>query len=70
MTFVRIRETGERIVCAWDDCWLPGHDEIRIVVQEGRKSLIYIFCSGRHRLYYSQAHRAYGQLPAGSGRFR
>lgn len=68
MTYVRANGTEEKIRCAWADCWQPGHDEIHHDVQESGRQLRYIFCTGRHRLYYLQSHVAYGQLPAGSGR--
>lgn len=78
MTHVRCigpdgQPTQERILCAWADCTAWGHDEIRVVRNEGRNGspmrtqLIYVFCNQRHRLFYLQSHRAYGQLPAGSG---
>lgn len=64
--------TQERILCAWADCTAWGHDEIRVERVEGkngpmRTRVIYIFCNQRHRLFYLQGHRAYGQLPPGSG---
>lgn len=66
MTFVRTH-TGEKIVCGWDDCQKPGHDETRVMepAEDGGK-LIYLFCSDRHKLLFVNSHQKRGFLPTGS----
>lgn len=61
-TEVRNPETGNRILCAWDDCEKPGYDEIKIIVREPQKTLHYIFCSERHKRYQINGHQSYGKL--------
>jgi hypothetical protein len=53
---------GIPILCAWDTCDSPGFDEIKVVVNEPRKKLHYIFCSEKHKQYHINGHRAYGNV--------
>lgn len=70
MTLVRTA-TGEKILCAWDDCPRPGQDEIRIEKPQDeanpmKGNLIYIFCTERHKALYQHSHRELRRLPVGS----
>jgi hypothetical protein len=60
-TVVR-NDMGIPIQCCWDDCENPGYDEIKIVVNEPKKKLHYIFCSDRHKRFHITGHRTYGKL--------
>lgn len=62
MTHVRATGTGELILCAWDDCETPGHDEIHIDQTSGGRKARYIFCTERHRQYYRNSPRSHGNL--------
>jgi hypothetical protein len=57
------------LLCMWDDCEKPGHDEIKVVIHEGngrhRKSVHYIFCTPTHRDYFRNSHKSYGNLASG-----
>lgn len=55
---------GIPLQCCWDDCTEPGYDEIKVVVNEPRKKLHYIFCSETHKRFHINGHRDYGNLGA------
>lgn len=61
-TTVTSPTTQKPILCAWDDCEKSGYDEIKIVVNEPKKKLHYIFCSEQHKRYHINGHREYGKL--------
>lgn len=67
MTYVTDRQTGQKLLCCWDDCDRLGHDEIqeRETVQ-GSQRLTYIFCSVAHRNYWVYSHRSYGNVGSGN----
>lgn len=68
MTYVRTH-TDEKIVCCWDDCRKPGHDEIKVKLQhEDQAWWDYIFCTERHKALFVHSHVEYSRLPVGSGR--
>ena len=64
---VRSGTTDQLIPCCWAECSAPGLSQFAINVRESPyRTLVYLFCSDRHRLYYAFGPTAYGQLPAGS----
>jgi len=66
MTYVRTH-TGEKIVCCWDDCQRPGHDEIKVQLQhENKEWWNYLFCTERHKQMFVNSHREYARLPVGA----
>lgn len=70
MTLVRT-STDEVIVCCWDDCRKPGHDEIRVRLQhEDLHWWIYVFCTEFHKALFVNSRAEYGRVQVGSGRGR
>lgn len=65
MTYVRNVLTGVPLLCCWEDCQKNGHEENKIVVRDGDKSLNYVFCTTRHRNYYRNSHLDNGNLMSG-----
>lgn len=64
-------QTGTRIFCAWDDCDRDGFELYKLVVNYAKPGFppyrtTYVFCSERHRLYFLNSHRDFGNLPAGT----
>jgi hypothetical protein len=63
--------SGEHILCAWDDCERRGLllFEVRVNYSADPQGHPYtvrhLFCSIRHQRYWTNGHRAYGNLPAG-----
>lgn len=58
---------GHTIPCCWSDCGRDGVELHKIVEarRDGSK-LIFLFCSEKHRVYYSSASRyGHGNLPPG-----
>lgn len=60
MTYVVNPTSGVKLPCCWDDCWKPGHEEHKAVVSTDGRQLHYVFCSEKHRSYYANSHRSYG----------
>lgn len=67
MTYVRNPRTGRILPCCWDDCERHGHDEHKIVVQNGTgPALHYIFCTAGHKHLYAWSHKlGNGHLASG-----
>jgi hypothetical protein len=60
---------GVPLPCCWDECELPGLEEVKAVSTERRgPPLTYIFCSDRHKLYWLFSPRGNGMLPSGDRR--
>jgi hypothetical protein len=63
---VRSGTTDRLIPCCWAECDRPGLEKFAIkIVESPVRTLVHLFCSQRHRLYYAFGPTAYGQLPAG-----
>lgn len=60
MSRVRDPQTGEPLLCCWDECGQWGVAEIFELM-----GLYYIFCSERHREYWKNSVMDNGNLPAG-----
>jgi hypothetical protein len=65
MTLVR-NASGRPLPCCWDDCTKSGHEEQKVVVQDGNKNLHYVFCGQAHKMLYVNSKKDYGNLPGGS----
>lgn len=63
------RDSDAWLTCCWDECQRPGYDLHKITVNYGtgyEPHLVkYVFCSEKHRNYWGNGHRSYGNLPAG-----
>jgi hypothetical protein len=69
----RHEATGTRIFCAWDDCDRDAYDLYKLVVNYAKSGFppyrtTYAFCSERHLLFFENAARNFGRLPAGTRR--
>jgi hypothetical protein len=63
------RDTGVWLLCCWDTCERPGYDLYSAVVNDGfepvyntefgmqylPKTIKYVFCSERHKMYWVDA---------------
>jgi hypothetical protein len=66
-------EFGDPIMCCWNDCVEPGHEEHKVVVRERKsevdlstmETLTYIFCCQKHKHYYVHSHLDLGNVPTG-----
>lgn len=61
---------NHHILCAWDECDKQGYDSNRVQINDaapGHESRLikYVFCSERHKQFFINSTRSYGQLPAG-----
>lgn len=61
----------KKVMCAWDDCERDGFDLYKCTVNYGKPGydpqiVKYVFCTERHRQYWINSHRKYGNLPSGS----
>lgn len=67
MTYVTDPQSGRKLLCCWDDCEALGRNEIQATEGvEGGRRLTYIFCSDRHRAYWVNSHRSYGNAASGN----
>lgn len=61
--------TGQKILCAWEDCPRPGYALYVIKKNEGTPAyprvVRYAFCSERHMEYWRYSHVENGKLPPG-----
>jgi YHS domain-containing protein len=68
MTLVR-NGSGVALLCCWDDCEKPGHEEIKVVTREGTKAkpkdTHYVFCSAAHKSLFKNSHHSYGNAAPG-----
>lgn len=63
------------ITCAWFGCDRTAYDLYKSVFHEHSRDLacdhpysahvFFIFCTERHKRYYQESHKNFGQLPAG-----
>lgn len=56
------RDSGQWLLCCWDDCEKPGVEMHKIVFER----ISYVFCSERHRQYFAYSHMSLGNLPPGA----
>ena len=62
MTLVRT-STDQIIVCCWDDCQKPGHDEVKVKLQhEDLLWWSYIFCTDFHKALFANSQAQYGRV--------
>jgi hypothetical protein len=69
------RETGNWLLCCWDECEKTGTTTHRTRFHDHAKGLQcdhpdarhpwYTFCTERHRQYFLHSHHSLGNLPAG-----
>ncbi len=69
MTYVR-GEDGQPLICCWDDCERPGHEETKLVRTEGDKKLHYVFCNLTHMAMYEAAPFSLGNVSRSGPRQR
>lgn len=65
MTHVIDHQDGAHLTCMWLDCEKPGHEEIKAVVREPLRTIHFVFCSYRHRAYWTNSHRNHMNLAPG-----
>lgn len=70
---INLDHAGDRhVMCAWDDCEKDGVELHKVRINYGKVDtphvVNHVFCSERHKQYFINSHRAYGQLPPGHKR--
>jgi len=65
-------ELGDYLLCCWQDCMRHGDDRhvIRTDGEYNRASgrtptLVYVFCSEQHKVFYAYSHKDFGNVPDG-----
>lgn len=62
-------DRDSKVLCAWDECSNDGYELHKVRVNYGTAVaphiLNYVFCSERHKQYFINSHRRYGNLPPG-----
>lgn len=71
----RDHDDGKKVMCAWDICLNDGYETNKVVVNDAKpgyepRPLTYVFCCERHRQYWINSVRDYGNLPSGYGHGR
>lgn len=60
---------AKHVMCAWDDCERDGVEMHKTTVNYGSADcpqiVNHVFCSERHRQYWINSVRSYGNLPPG-----
>ena len=60
---------AKHVMCAWDDCENDGYDLHQTRVNYGKANtphiVKHVFCSERHKMFWVNSTKAYGQLPPG-----
>lgn len=60
---------AKHVMCAWDDCEHDGYDLHQVRVNYGTAEhphvVKHIFCTDRHKQYWINSTRRYGNLPPG-----
>jgi hypothetical protein len=69
------RDAGRWLTCCWDECENRSVSVHLAVVHDHARGLAcdhpdsqhvrYTFCTDRHKLYWVNGHRSYGNLPSG-----
>jgi hypothetical protein len=67
---INLDHDGDRkVACAWDDCDLDGYDCNKVRVNYGTvaapQMVNYVFCTEKHRQYWLNSTRSYGNAPEG-----
>lgn len=67
---INLDHAGDRkIMCAWDECDRDGYELHQVRVNYGTAAtphvLKYVFCTERHKQFFINSHRRYGNLPPG-----
>lgn len=58
-------DSGQWILCAWDECERQGYELYKARVNERQHIIQYIFCSERHKMYWVNSHIKFGKVPDG-----
>lgn len=60
---------AKHVMCAWDDCELDGFDLHQARVNYGTAEtphvVKHVFCTERHKMFWVNSVRSYGNLPPG-----
>lgn len=67
---INLDHAGDRhVMCAWDDCERDGVELHKIVVNYGKADtphkVAHVFCSEKHKEYWKNSAKSYGNLPPG-----
>jgi hypothetical protein len=68
---INLDHDGDRhVYCAWDSCELDGYETNKVVINDAapgypEKIMRYVFCTERHKQFWINSHRSYGNLPPG-----
>ena len=67
---INLDHDGDRkVMCAWDECDRDGYELNKVRVNYGTPQspqvVSYVFCTERHKQFWINSHRKYGNLPAG-----
>lgn len=58
-------DSGEWLLCCWYDCEKQGYEIYHATEKDGPKLVKYVFCSERHREYFLNSHRNWGNARSG-----
>lgn len=57
------------VMCAWDDCEHDGYELYKVRLNTGKadtpRIVTHLFCTERHKQYWLNSTRSYGNLPPG-----
>jgi hypothetical protein len=68
---INLDHQGDRhVMCAWDECDRDGYELHKVVVNDAAdgyppRYMRFVFCSERHKMYWVNSHKKYGDLPPG-----
>jgi hypothetical protein len=67
---INLDHGGSRhVMCAWDDCERDGYETNKVIINYGKANtphlVRHVFCSERHRQFFINSVKAYGNLPPG-----
>lgn len=67
---INLDHDGDRhVVCAWDTCEKDGLELYKVVEHDGKirgeRTMNFVFCSERHKMYFVNSVRDLGNLPSG-----
>lgn len=60
---------AKHVMCGWDDCENDGYDLHQARVNYGKAEtphvVKYVFCTERHKMFWVNSVKSYGNLPPG-----
>lgn len=63
---------ARHVMCAWDDCEHDGYESNKVEINYGKGDtphiVKHVFCTERHRQYFINSVKSYGNLPPGNRR--